>query len=229
MEVSRDRSRRRHRVREPELKGKLGALCQGADQYEDERWGVKLVRTDCGARGEHLVEVVTPDDVPQNQYSGEEAKSASRCDDQGHSRTIPCLGALVPIADQQEGKEAGQLPEKHQLDQVARQHNTEHRAHECEQKGEEAGYGIGRRQVVSGVQNHEESDTGNQRSKHPREAVHPQVEFEAEFRDPASLVLDNPAIDDARVSNDQQNQSNDRDESGQDCFSSPHICAKQHG
>ena len=45
---------------------------------------------------------------------------------------------MVPVADQQEGKQAGQLPEERDLDDVARQHHTCHRAHEGQKKRKEA-------------------------------------------------------------------------------------------
>ena len=78
------------------------------------------MRADLVARRENAIEIVTPDDMSEDQYTGEQAKSAGRRYNQSHARAIPRLRCLVPIADQQKGKEAGQLPEENQLDQVAR-------------------------------------------------------------------------------------------------------------
>src|SRR3546814_3638635 len=53
------------------------------------------------------------------------------------SDLVARLDGVVPIADQEEGKEARQFPEKHELDQVAREHDAQHGTHESQQEREE--------------------------------------------------------------------------------------------
>ena len=73
------------------------------------------MRADQGSGCKHLVEVVAADDMPEHQYAGEQAESASRRNNQSHARAIPRLRNLMPVADQQERKEASQFPKKDQL------------------------------------------------------------------------------------------------------------------
>jgi hypothetical protein len=91
---------------------------------------------------------------------------------------------VVPVADEEKGKEAGQLPEEDQLDQVAGQYDSQHRAHESEQKSEEAWHRVGGRHVIAGIEDHQKADAGDQHGKQPGEAVHPQGEVQAEGRQP---------------------------------------------
>ena len=167
--------------------------------------------------------------MPEHQHAGEQAETAGRRDDQCHARAIARLRCLVPVADQQERKEAGQFPEEDQLDQIARQHDAEHRAHECEQEREEARHGIGGRHVVAGVKHDQEPDPGDERGEHPGEAIHPQAELEAEFRNPGGVVLEDPAIGDARIGCNHRPESNNSDDSRQVRFCVAGICPEQNG
>ena len=170
VQIGRHRRRRRHRVRQPEMKRELRALCESAEQNEDQRRNVERMRADRLAGREHPVEVVAADDVAEDQHAGEQAEAARRRDDQGHPRAVARLRGLMPVADQEEGEEAGQLPEEDQLDQVARQHDAEHRAHERKQEREEARHRIGRRHVVARVEHHQEADAGDQAWRAPRQS-----------------------------------------------------------
>jgi len=50
------------------------------------------------------------------------------------------IQAVVPIANQQKGGKTGEFPEHHQLDEIARENNPQHRAHESQKEGEETRY-----------------------------------------------------------------------------------------
>ena len=65
------------------------------------------MRPDRGAGCEHSIEVVAADDMAEYQYAGEQAKSAGRRNGQRHTGAVSRLRGLVPVADQQERKEAG--------------------------------------------------------------------------------------------------------------------------
>jgi hypothetical protein len=97
------------------------------------------------------------------------------------------IGAMVPVADQQEGGEAGQLPEHHQLDEIARQHHPQHRAHEGQQEGEEARHRVVRRHVVARVQHHQQTERQDQHGEHPRQTIDPQHERQPLRRQPGEL------------------------------------------
>ncbi len=144
MQIGGDRRRGRHSMRQPEVERKLRALGESPQQDEDERREIEPVRSDQVAGGQHLVEIVAADDVAQDQYPGQQAKPAGSGDDQGHARAVSRTGIVVPISDQQEREQTGQFPEENELDEVARQDDPQHGAHERQKKREEAGHRIRR-------------------------------------------------------------------------------------
>src|SRR3546814_10350898 len=85
---------------------------------------------------QHPIHVVASDDVTEQHEADEQAYAAERGHDERHPRAVARALVVMPIADQQERKEARHLPEKGDLDEVARQHHAEHRAHESHQKRE---------------------------------------------------------------------------------------------
>ena len=70
---------------------------------------------------------------------------------------------------------------------------------------------------------------GDQCGEHPGKAIHPQIELEAEFRNPGCLVLDHPAVDDLGVDRNHEHQSGERDAPGQVSFCIAGICGEQDG
>jgi ribosomal protein S30 len=64
--------------------------------------------------------------------------------------------------------------------------------------------------------------------KHPGEAIHPQVELKAEFGNPHRLVLNYPALSNARIRRNHDDESKESDNSGQVRLGVPRICPKQH-
>ena len=60
-------------------------------------------------------------DAPQHDDAGQQAQPAAAGHHQRHARAALRIGAVVPVADEQERGEAGEFPEHHQLQQVARQ------------------------------------------------------------------------------------------------------------
>ena len=188
VQVGRYRRRCRHRVRQPEVERKLGALGERAEHDEDESRKIQVVRAYDVARREHRVQIVAAGDAAEDQRAGEEAQPARGGDDQRHARAVARRGIVMPVANEEKGKQAGQLPEKDQLDQVARQHHAEHRSHEGEEKGKEARHRVGGRHVVARVKDHEEADARDQPAEHPRETVHAQREIEAESGQPREVT-----------------------------------------
>ena len=189
MQIGRDRRRRRHGVRQPEVERELRALGQGAEQDEDQRRQVERMRRGCGRpTASTAVEVVAADDVAEHQHAGEQAEPAGGGDGQRHARAVARGRGVVPVADQQEGEEAGQLPEEDELDQVAGEHHARHGAHEGEQEREEARHRVFGRHVVARVEHHERADAGHQPGEEPGEAVHPQRRSRARAGHPVELV-----------------------------------------
>src|SRR3546814_1182364 len=91
---------------------------------------------------------------------------------------------MMPVPDQQEGKEAGQFPEEGDLDQIARHDDAEHRPHEGLKEGEEARDRVLSRHVIARIEDEERPDAEDERGEEPGEAVEPKREVEPERRQP---------------------------------------------
>jgi hypothetical protein len=70
---------------------------------------------------------------PEQQHAGQQARPPAPVTVSA-MRAPARASAVVPVADQQEREQAGQLPEEHQLHQVAGQHHAQHGAHEGQEE-----------------------------------------------------------------------------------------------
>lgn len=114
---------------------------------------------------------------------------------------------LVPVADQQEREDAGHFPEDRQQNDVAGQHYAEHRAHEGEQKGEKPWNRVLGRHVISGVENHEQADAGNEDRENPGEAIQPQGKIKPQLRQPFHIVFQHATATDIWIKKDAADQA----------------------
>ena len=141
-----------------------------------------------------MVQVVAAHDVAQHQHARQHGQTACAGDGERHACATPRVLAVVPVADQQEGEQAGQLPEERDLDDVAREHYARHRAHEGQEEREEARHRVGRRHVVARVQHHQAAHTQHQHAEHPRKAIHADHEVQAQRGQPGQLLPDHAAV-----------------------------------
>ena len=160
---------------------------------QDQRRQIPGMRADQVAGGQHDIQIVAADDVPQHQHAGQQAQAAGRRDDQRHARAAARIRAVIPVGDQHEGREAGQLPEHHELDQIAREHHAEHRAHEGQKEREKARHRILRRHVVARVQHDQRAHDRYQHREQPCETVHAQREIQAQRRRPGQAARTTPS------------------------------------
>ena len=134
VQVGRHGGWRGHGMRQPEVERELRAFGQCAQQHQHQRRQVERVVAHLFACGQHMVQVVAAHHVADQEHAGQQAQSASAGHRQRHARPAPGVLAMVPVANQQEGKKAGQLPEKSQLNQIARQHQPHHGAHKRQEE-----------------------------------------------------------------------------------------------
>src|SRR3546814_4113693 len=73
MKIGRNRRRRRHRVRQPEMKRELRALGEGADQDENQRRQIEGMAADQITGVQHPIHVVASDDVTEQHEADEQA------------------------------------------------------------------------------------------------------------------------------------------------------------
>ncbi|MEY9252228.1 hypothetical protein ABH990_003226 [Bradyrhizobium ottawaense] len=216
-------------MRQPKMERKLGALGQRAEQDQHECRDIERVRTDRVSGSEHLVQVIAAYDVTDQQHAGEEAKSAGRSDHQRHSCAVPCSRIVMPVADQQERKQAGQFPEENQLQQVAGEYDPQHCAHEREQEGKEARNGIAWRHIVAGIQHHQKANSGDQHCEGPCEAIKSQRKRESEFGHPLRSPPDDATIRDIGISRGDEAERGECNSSGEPCLGVARIDLQQGG
>jgi len=229
VQVRRHRRGCGHRARQPEVERELRALGERAQRDQHQHGAVPGMRADQLARGEHAVELVAAGDLAHHQDPGEQAQPPGDGDDEGHARAAARIGTMVPVADEQERHQAGQLPEHGQLHQVAREHDAQHRAHEGEEEREEARYRIRRRHVVARVQHHQQADDQYQHRELPREAVQAQAEAQAQPGQPRHLVVQHLAGGDGRVLQAHHEDAGQRDHAGQPGLPVARVRGQQRG
>ncbi|MNT83900.1 hypothetical protein D3C72_2238400 [compost metagenome] len=100
--------------------------------------------------------------MAEQQGPYQQAQAACTGYHQRHVGAATGVGAVVPVADQQEREQAGQFPEEHYLDQVAGDHQAEHGAHERQEEGKEARHRVLRGHVVARIQRHQSTDAQHQ-------------------------------------------------------------------
>ena len=184
VQVSADRRGRRHGVRQPEVERELRALGEGAEQHQHQGHREHGVRLQHIARSKHGIQLVAAHDVTDEQHTGQQAQAPGSRDGQRHARALPCIGPVVPVANQQEARQAGQLPEQHQQNQVVGQHHAQHGAHEEQQKAEEARRWVFGVEVPSPVQHHQSTDARDEQGKQPGQAINPKTKAQPELRQP---------------------------------------------
>ncbi len=163
--------RRGHRLWQPEVEGKLRRLGEHAEQDEHQRQWIQRVRADLIACRDHLAQFEAADDMAKQQNAGQERQPSSAGDGQCHPSTAPGVGAMVPVANQQERRKAGQLPEHQHQQQVLGKHHAQHRAHEQQKEAEEASHRVFLRQVIARVENHQQADAKNQQGEQKAQAI----------------------------------------------------------
>ena len=188
MQIGRDRRRRGHGVGQPEMERKLRALGERPEEHKNQDGHIEIVRADKVAGAQDTIEIVAPDNMADQQDARQQAEAADAGNRQRHAGAVAGTGVVVPIADQQEGKDAGQFPEYDQQDQVSGNDDPEHRSHESEEERKEPGNRIFRRHVVARINDDEEADAAYQHGEQPGKSVHSQSEIETKRRQPFDIA-----------------------------------------
>ena len=188
MQIARNGRGRCHGAWQPEMEGELRAFGQRAQQHQHQHGRVQGAGTHLVAGLEHHIQIVAAHDMAQQNDAAQHGQPARARYGQRRARAAPCVFAVVPVADQHEREQAGQLPEKHQLHQIARSHHANHGAHKGQQKRKEARHRVFGRHVVARINRHQQANAGNQQGKQPGKAIQPQNEVEPRFGQPALLV-----------------------------------------
>ncbi len=187
VQIGRNRRWRCHRMGQPEVEGELRRLGEHAQQHQYQRQRIQLMCANRVTSRQHLRQLEAAGDMADQQDAGEQRQTTAAGDRQRHARALAGFGARTPEADQQERRQAGQLPEHQHQQQVFREHHTEHGAHEQQQESEETPHRLGLGQVITGVEDHQQTDAENQQGEQETQAIEAQAEVQAKMRQPLKL------------------------------------------
>ena len=211
VQIGRNRGGRGHGMRQPEVERKLRAFGESADEQQHQQGRIPGVRAHGVARGQEVVEFVAADDLADEQHCGEQAQATRGRDRERHAGAAPRFTAVIPVRDEHERGEAGELPEHRELYQVARQHDAQHRAHEGEQEREETRHGIRGRHVVAGIEHHQRPHARHEQREHPGQSIEPQAERKPPLRQPGKPCADHAAIADVAVQSGREHRCRQRE------------------
>ena len=212
VQIGADRRRRGHGMRQPEVERELGRLGETAPHDQHQGRQIKRRGLDGFAIGQDDAQIIGAGDLAQDQQAGDQRQTAHAGDGQRHARALPALRQVAPVADQQEGREAGQLPEDQQQQDVVRQDDPHHRALEQEQEGVEPPHGIALGQVEPGIDDHQQPDPQDQAGEHQPQRVQEQVEVQPQAGEPGQPVLPHLAGQDGRRQRQQHGERGGCDE-----------------
>jgi hypothetical protein len=221
--------RRRHGVRQPELERELRALGEGAQQDQDQDRPVQIVLAQQVAGCQHLVEIVAAHHMPDQQHAAEQRHAADSGDGQRHARAVARGRIVIPVADQQEGEDAGQLPEDDELDQIAGEHDAKHRSRKGKEEHVETRNRVFRRHVIARVDDNQETDAGDQHREHPGEPVDPEDKLQPQLRHPAHALAHGIAGCNVRIGHHHHDEDGEHDPAGKPGFRIARIGGQQRG
>lgn len=203
MQIGRHRRRCRHGIGQPKMEGKLGRLGERSEQYQRQHGQIEGVGANAVTRSQNDGKLVATGDMTEQQKSAQQGQSSSAGDGERHKRAIARFLALMPVADQQEGRQAGQLPENQQLDDVVGQGDAQHGTHEQQQTRVETPRAVPLRQVVVGIEHDQQADAQNQQSEQEAQPIQPKNQIEAYGRHPGQ-ALDHGMAGEGRARQRQQ-------------------------
>ena len=132
VQIGADRRGRLHRVRQPEVERELGGLRECREQKQGNDPEVRrMIRERSASRHSDSSGVPA---CYQKQTRREQCEAPAACDEQCLSGRASSLRSFVVEPDQQVRREPGELPEHEQRDDVVAEDETEHRAHEREER-----------------------------------------------------------------------------------------------
>ncbi len=215
MQIGRDRRRRGHRVRQPEMERELRRFGETAQEDQDERGQIHRARLDRLLLRQDHAQVMASGDLAQDQHPRDHRQPAKPGDGQRHARALPPLGQVLPVADQQEGRERGQLPEDEQQQDVVRKHDPHHRPLEEQQIGIELPHRILARQVEPRVEDDQQTDAKDQPGKEQPQPVEHEIDVQAERGQPVKAKGQHLAAHHRGCTDQQERDRKDRRRGGE--------------
>ncbi len=188
VQIRTDRRRRFHRVGQPEMERELGRLGEGAEQNQDENRGEAGLRDERRRiHGEELGDAESSSRASEQDDARQHAESARTRDEQGLQGRGTRLRFVVVVADEQVGRNAGQLPENEEQHEVIGTDHAEHRAHETEEVEIEFPEILFARQIARRIPRDIGPDHGDEQEEEQAQPVGAEVQIDAQRRHPRVL------------------------------------------
>ena len=174
-----DRRRTFHGVRQPDIERDLGALAGGSDEQQQPDGGqdtnARLPPENVPGRrrsgGRPRRNSMRPEGHEDQEYAEHKADIADPVDDECLFAGVPGAAPVEVVADQQVGAEPHAFPaDKHQQE-VAGQHQDQHREQEQVQVGEEPIVPVFGMHVADGIDVDQKSDAGDHQQHDRRQRV----------------------------------------------------------
>ena len=193
MQIGRDRRRRGHGVRQPEMERELRRFGERPAKDQQQRRQVIGRGLDRLLRLQDLADIVAAGDIAEDQHPRDHRKATHAGDGQRHARALPALGQVLPVTDQQEGRQRGQLPEDQQQQDVIRQHDADHRALKQHQIGVELPDRVFLGQIVTRIEDDQQPDPEDQDPEQKAQPVDSKAGIQPDLRQPGDIGGDDTA------------------------------------
>ena len=202
MEIGADGRGCGHRVRQPEMERELGRLGETAEQDQDQDRGIERRALHCISARQNRRQIERSDGQAQHDHARDQQQAAPARNRQRHARTLPRFRLVAPEPDEEERGQARQLPEDQEQQDVAGNHDPQHRALEQHQAGEEPPRRLTRGEVEMTEDHHQQSDAQDHSGEHQSERIDHQRQIEAESGHPGDRCHRGSAAQDRRRERD---------------------------
>ena len=189
------------------MERELRRLGEAAHQHQTEDHRIERRRLHLRSAFEDRRQIEAVRRQPEQHHAPDQRKAAAAGHRERHARALPPFRLVLPEPDQQEGGQAGQLPEHQQQQHIARQHDPEHRPLKQHQAGEEAPRRLALVEVEMGEDHHQQPDAEDQAGEHQPERIDHQRKIEPERGHPADARRGRSAADHRRSKARQQRKT----------------------
>ncbi len=184
MQIGAHRCRRGHGIGQPEMKRKLRRFGEGPQQEQAQHHRVARIGANAAAAQQNVRKRETPRNLPQQDQPGQQAKPATPRHRKRHAGGNPPLLLGEFVGDQQERRQAGDLPEHQHEDDVLRQNHPQHPAGKGQQIQVKTPQPVLFRHIIIGIENDQQPDAVNQQHEQQRQPIEAQRQIQPPQRQP---------------------------------------------
>ena len=122
--------------------------------------------------------------MSEQHKTGDQRQPAATGHDERHAGAFARILPVPPVTDQQERRQAGQLPENQQQDQIVRKDNTKHRPLKQQQIGIKAPDGIVTIEIEPRIDDDQQANDQDHRGEEKAQSIEAEREIQPDLRNP---------------------------------------------